>query len=34
MSNFQGTFETRNQSFIIAFSVCMTVPIEKVAFPI
>ena len=34
MSNFQGTFETQNRSFIIAFSICMTVPVEKVPFPI
>ena len=27
MWNFQDTFETRKQSFISAFSVCMTVPL-------
>ena len=27
MRNFQDTFETRNQSFISAFSICMTVPL-------
>ena len=26
MQNFQGTFETCVQSFISAFSICMTVP--------
>ena len=28
MRNFQGTFEKRNQSFISAFSICMTVPLK------
>ena len=27
MQNFQDTFETRKQSFIGAFSICMTVPL-------
>ena len=27
MRNFQDTFEIRKQSFISAFSVCMTVPL-------
>ena len=27
MRNFQDTFETRKQSFINVFSICMTVPI-------
>ena len=26
MQNFQDTFETRKQSFISTFSICMTVP--------
>ena len=29
MPNFQDTFETHKQSFISAFSVCMTVPLIK-----
>ena len=28
MQNFQDTFKTRKQSFISAFSVCMTVPLN------
>ena len=28
MRNFQGTFETPKQSFISAFSICMTVPLR------
>ena len=28
MRNFQDTFERRKQSFISAFSVCMTVPLR------
>ena len=28
MQNFQDTFKTRKQSFISAFSICMTVPIK------
>ena len=28
MSNFHDTFETRTRSFIIAFSICMTVPLS------
>ena len=28
MRNFQGTFETRNQSFISACSICITVPLK------
>ena len=28
MQNFQDTFETRKRSFISAFSVCMTVPLN------
>ena len=28
MRNFQDTFETRKQSFISAFSICMTVPLK------
>ena len=27
MRNFQDIFETRNRSFISAFSICMTVPL-------
>ena len=27
MQNFQDAFETYKQSFIIAFSICMTVPL-------
>ena len=30
MGNFQDTFETRQQPFISAFSICMTVPLSKV----
>ena len=29
MRNFRDTFETRKRSFISAFSICMTVPIEQ-----
>ena len=28
MQNFQDTFETRKQSFISAFAICMTVPLK------
>ena len=28
MRNFQDTFETRKRSFINAFSICITVPID------
>ena len=28
MRNFQDTFETRKRSFISAFSICMTVPLN------
>ena len=28
MPNFQGTFETCKRSFISAFSICMTVPLN------
>ena len=28
MQNFQDTFETRKRSFISAFSICMTVPLN------
>ena len=28
MRNFQDTFETRNRSFIGAFSICMTLPLR------
>ena len=28
MLNFQDTFETRKRSFIIPFSICMTVPLR------
>ena len=28
MRNFQDTFETRKQSFISAFSICMSVPLS------
>ena len=31
MQNFQDTFKTRKQSFINAFSICMTVPLKKVS---
>ena len=31
MRNFQDTFETRMRSFISAFSVCMTVPLNNIA---
>ena len=27
MQNFQDTFETRKQSFVSVFSICMTVPL-------
>ena len=27
MQNFQDTFETRKQSFINTFSICMTIPL-------
>ena len=30
MRNFQDTFEKRKQLFISAFSICMTVPLNKV----
>ena len=30
MQNFQGTFETCKQSFISAFLICMTVPLNPV----
>ena len=30
MRNFQDTFETRNRSFIRAFSICMTVPLRYI----
>ena len=29
MRNFQHSFETRKQSFIGAFSICMTLPLKK-----
>ena len=29
MRNFQDTFETLKQSFISAFSICMTVPLNQ-----
>ena len=29
MQNFQDTLEKRKQSFISAFSICMTVPLNK-----
>ena len=29
MRNFQDTFETHKRSFISAFSICMTVPLEN-----
>ena len=29
MQNFQETFETRKRSFIVAFSICMTVPLSN-----
>ena len=29
MQNFQDTLETRKQSFISAFSICITVPLKK-----
>ena len=29
MQSFQGTFETRRLSFISAFSICMTEPLNK-----
>ena len=32
MKNFQDTSETRKQSFISAFSICMTVPLNKLEF--
>ena len=28
MQNFQDTFKTRNESFICAFSICLTVPLK------
>ena len=28
MQNFQDTFETRKQSFLSDFSICMTVPLK------
>ena len=30
MRNFQDTFETREQSFISVFSICMTVPLINI----
>ena len=30
MRNFQDTFETRKQSFISVFSICMTVPLINI----
>ena len=30
MRNFQDTFETREQSFISVFSICMTVPLSNI----
>ena len=30
MQNFQDTFETRKQSFISVFSICMTVPLINI----
>ena len=32
MQNFQYTFETRKQSFISAFSICMTAPLRRAKF--
>ena len=32
MENFQDTFETRKQSFISAFSICMSVPLKSKRF--
>ena len=32
MRNFQDTFETCKRSFIIAFSICMTVPLTNLIF--
>ena len=32
MRNFQDTFETRQQSFTSAFSICMTVPLSMHTF--
>ena len=32
MRNFQDTFKTSKRSFIIAFSICMTVPLTKMLF--
>ena len=29
MQNFQDTFEARKRSFISAFSICMTVPLNR-----
>ena len=34
MQNFQNTFETLKQSFFSAFSICMTVPLNKKAWNI
>ena len=34
MQTFQDTFETRQRSFISAFSVCMTVPLIVLNFAI
>ena len=33
MRNFQNPFETRKRSFICAFSICMTVPLDTLNFP-
>ena len=30
MRNFQDTFETRKQSFVSAFSICMTVSLRSI----
>ena len=32
MRNFEDNFETRKRSFISAFSICMTVPLNKILF--
>ena len=34
MQKFQDTFETRKESYISAFSICMTVPLSKKAWNI
>ena len=31
MQNFQDTFETRKQSCISAFSICMTLPLREIS---